>query len=218
MEKAKKVRELRESLGMSRKQFCEHFQIPYRTVSEWEKDGRHAPDYVLKLLEYSVQMEKSDAGKKILNTTLCYLIKGDQYLMLHRTKKENDINKDKWIGVGGKVQDGESPEDCVDREVFEETGYRLAERWFRGIVTFIYGNITEYMFLFTSENFDGEERECDEGDLVWVNRKDVYDLPIWEGDKIFFRLLEEQEKFFSLKLVYDENQVLTKAELDGAEI
>ena len=153
----------------------------------------------------------------IINTTLCYLIREDQYLMLHRTKKEYDINKDKWIGVGGKAEEGESPEDCVVREVFEETGLTLKSQKFRGIVTFLYKNITEYMFLFTSEDFEGEQQICDEGELVWIPKKDVFDLPIWEGDKIFFRLLEEREDFFSLKLVYDEEERLIKAVIDGKE-
>ncbi len=153
-----------------------------------------------------------------VNTTLCYLMKDDKYLMLHRTKKEHDINKDKWIGVGGKSEPGESPEDCVRREVWEETGYWLGQCDFRGIITFVYRDITEYMYLFTSTEFSGEERECTEGDLVWVPQKKVYDLPIWEGDKIFFRLLEERSTFFSLKLVYDANEALVQAMLDGEMI
>ena len=152
----------------------------------------------------------------ILNTTLCYLERDGRYLMLHRTKKENDINKDKWIGVGGKTEFGESPEDCVRREVLEETGYVLQSQAFRGIVTFVYGDITEYMYLYTSEDFSGEEIICDEGELVWIEKEKVCDLPIWEGDKIFFRLLRERKDFFSLKLVYDENGNLTETELDGS--
>ena len=101
--------------------------------------------------------------------TLCYIEKDDKYLMLHRTKKEGDINKNKWIGVGGHFEDGESPEDCVMREVFEETGLTLTAMQFRGVVTFISGNgLTEYMFLFTANNFEGELIDCDEGELVWI--------------------------------------------------
>ncbi len=151
----------------------------------------------------------------IMNTTLCYLNRDGKYLMLHRTKKEKDINKDKWIGVGGKTEFGESPEDCVRREVLEETGYTLCSQAFRGIVTFVYGDITEYMYLYTSEDFVGEEIVCDEGELVWIEKEKVCDLPIWEGDKIFFRLLEERKDFFSLKLVYDEEGKLTETMLDG---
>ena len=153
-----------------------------------------------------------------VNTTLCYLIKDNKYLMLHRTKKANDINKDKWIGVGGKAEAGESPEDCVRREVWEETGFRLGKCDFRGIVTFVYQDITEYMYLLTSTEFSGKERECAEGDLVWVPCGEVCNLPIWEGDKIFFRLLAEGRAFFSLKLVYDESGALVQAVLDDVEM
>ena len=140
----------------------------------------------------------------VINSTLCYLIRDDAYLMLHRTKKEGDYNKDKWIGVGGKFEEKESPEDCVKREVLEETGYRLKTMRYRGIVTFLYQDITEYMHLFTSDSFEGEEIVCDEGDLEWVPISEACNLPIWEGDKLFFRLLEENAPFFSLKLEYDE--------------
>jgi 8-oxo-dGTP diphosphatase len=125
--------------------------------------------------------------------------------MLHRTKKEKDENHDKWIGIGGKMEEGESPFDCILREAKEEIGATLEEVKYRGIVTFvsnIYG--TEYMHLFTANEFEGEIKpDCDEGRLEWVKKEDVYNLPVWEGDKIFFRLLETEEKFFSLKLVYE---------------
>ena len=138
------------------------------------------------------------------NTTLCYIEKDGKYLMLHRVKKENDMSRDKWLGIGGKFEDGESPEDCVIREVKEETGLTLDSVRYRGIVTFvsdIYG--TEYMHMFTADSFSGDMRECDEGDLVWIDKKEIYDLNVWEGDKIFFRLLDECEGFFSLKLKYE---------------
>ena len=138
------------------------------------------------------------------NTTLCYIEKDGKYLMLHRVKKENDMSRDKWLGIGGKFEEGESPEDCVKREVKEETGLTLESVKYRGIVTFVsdvYG--TEYMHMFTSGDFSGNMRECDEGDLVWVDKKEIYDLNVWEGDKIFFRLLDECGGFFSLKLKYE---------------
>ena len=144
-------------------------------------------------------------------TTLCYLIRDNQYLMMHRVKKENDINKDKWIGVGGHFEDGESPDECLLREVKEETGLTLLDYKARGIITFIYGeDVVEYMHLYTSDSFTGTLTDCDEGELVWVPVSEVPGLPIWEGDKVFFRLLEEREDFFSLKLVYDRNDRLTQ--------
>ncbi len=150
-----------------------------------------------------------------MNTTLVYIEKEDKYLMLHRIKKKNDINKDKWIGIGGKFMEGESPEECVRRETLEETGLTLGKIAYRGIITFIFNkNETEYMHLFTCRDFFGTQRECDEGVLEWVNKKDVYTLPIWEGDKIFFKLLEGEYPFFSLKLIYDGDRLLS-AVLDG---
>lgn len=152
-------------------------------------------------------------------STLCYIEKDGKYLMLHRTVKKNDVNKDKWIGVGGHFEQDESPEECVLREVKEETGYTLTSYKFRGLVTFISGNgVTEYMSLFTADGFEGEQIACDEGELEWVEKSKVQSLNIWEGDKIFFRLLEEREEFFSLKLVYDGHDKLIKASLDGKNI
>ena len=137
-------------------------------------------------------------------TTLCYIEHDDSYLMMHRTKKEKDINKDKWIGIGGHFEYGESPDECLLREVDEETGLTLTSYTARGVITFIYGeNVVEYMHLYTADGFTGEIHECDEGELVWVPKEKVMELPIWEGDKIFFRLLNERKDFFSLKLVYD---------------
>ncbi len=162
---------------------------------------------------------KNCRSRALKLTTLCYIEKDEKYLMLHRVVKKNDTNKDKWIGVGGRFEADESPQDCVLREVLEETGYRLTSYKLRGIVTFVSGKYeTEYMFLFTADGFEGEPIECDEGVLEWVDKKSVYDLNIWEGDKIFFRLLEERDAFFSLKLVYNENDELIESVLDGVPL
>ncbi len=141
----------------------------------------------------------------MLNTSLCYIEKDDAYLMIHRVKKKNDANHDKWIGVGGKFESGESPFDCARREILEECGVTVKNLNYRGIVTFVsdeYG--TEYMHLFTATEYDGEiNYDCDEGNLEWVKKEKIKNLPIWEGDKIFFELLERGERFFSLKLRYE---------------
>ena len=143
------------------------------------------------------------------NTTLCYIEKDDAYLMLHRVKKENDENHDKWIGVGGKFEACESPEDCLIREVKEETGLTLTDYRYRGLVTFVSDEWgTEYMHLFTAAEYEGEIKECDEGNLEWVPKTRIEQLNLWEGDKIFFRLLEEEIGFFSLKLYYDEDTLI----------
>lgn len=152
-------------------------------------------------------------------STLCYIEQDNKYLMLHRTTKENDINKDKWIGVGGHFEEGESPEECLLREVREETGYHLTSYRYRGIVTFLSGSgEIEYMSLFTADGATGDPIPCDEGELAWVEKSAVWDLNIWEGDKIFFRLLDEELPFFSLKLVYDGAGGLVRAVLNGREM
>lgn len=151
-------------------------------------------------------------------TTLCYLETEDAYLMMHRVKKEQDENRDKWIGVGGHFEEGESPEECLLREVKEETGLTLTDYRFCGIVTFvsdIWG--TEYMCLYTATGWQGEWKECREGDLQWVLKEQIEGLNLWEGDKIFFRLLQEEHPFFSLKLEY-RGETLEKAILDGREL
>ena len=152
-------------------------------------------------------------------STLCYLEKDDSYLMLHRTKRKNDANKDKWIGIGGKFEAGESPDECLIREVHEETGVKLNSYKFRGIITFT-SDVweTEYMHLFTSNDFEGKISECNEGIPKWVKKSQIKDLPIWEGDKIFFNLLAKDSEFFSLKLSYDKNERLTSAILNGKSI
>ena len=152
-------------------------------------------------------------------STLCYIEREGKYLMLHRTVKKNDVNKDKWIGVGGHFEADETPEECVLREVKEETGYTLTSYKYRGLVTFISGNgVTEYMSLFTADGFEGEEIPCNEGTLEWVDKDKVNDLNIWEGDKIFFTLLNQGGPFFSLKLVYDGGDKLVEVALDGKQL
>ena len=153
------------------------------------------------------------------NTTLCYLYRGREALMLHRVKKAVDENKDKWIGIGGKFEEGESPEDCLLREVREETGLTLTAWRYRGIVTFVSDEWgTEYMHLFTADAWEGDLRQdCDEGVLEWIDRKKLTELPIWEGDRIFLRLLEEEAPFFSLKLRYEGDR-LAEAVLNGKTV
>ena len=156
----------------------------------------------------------------MFNCTLCYLENDrGEYLMLHRVKKKNDVNHDKWIGVGGKFERDESPEDCLLREVREETGLTLTQFRFRAVVTFVaQGYETEYMHLYTATGWTGELRECDEGDLEWVPKDKVRDLPIWVGDKLFFRLIKDPDSpFFSLKLEYVGDE-LVRAVLDGKEL
>lgn len=154
----------------------------------------------------------------MLNTTLCYLERDGKYLMLHRVKKKNDLNHDKWIGVGGKFEADESPEECLLREVREETGLTLTDWRYRGIVTFVSDTWeSEYMHLFTADGFTGTMTDCDEGTLEWVEKSAVPSLPDWEGDKIFLRLLAEDAPFFSLKLCY-EGDTLTYAALNGKQL
>ena len=161
----------------------------------------------------------SENGLKRYETTLCYIYGPSGVLMMHRTKKENDINKDKYIGVGGHLEHGESPEECVLREVKEETGLRMTSFRLRGIITFVIDDIDEITFLYTCDAWDGElpSGSCDEGELVWIEEDKIEDLPIWPVDKIFFRLLKERDDVFSLKLTYIID-VLTDAALDGKKI
>lgn len=172
----------------------------------------------MKKLQKSFYKESSN---NMILSTLCYIEKDNKYLMLHRVKKEADANKDKWIGVGGKFEDGESPEECVLREVKEETGLTLTKYQFRGIITFVSDKWeTEYMHLFTATEYEGEDGfaewdnynesnsikkkyECSEGELVWVQKSQIPNLYIWEGDKVFLQLLDEKKEFFSLKLRYE---------------
>ncbi len=155
----------------------------------------------------------------MIQSTLCY-IENDrgQYLMLHRVKKENDANHDKWIGIGGKFEDGESPEECVLRETREETGLTLTDYRYRGLVTFVSDRWeTEYMHLFTATGYTGAIHECNEGVLEWIGKAELLALPQWEGDRIFLRLLDQDVPFFSLKLRY-EGEKLRQAVLNGKEL
>ena len=158
---------------------------------------------------------------KSMLTTLCYIEKEDRYLKLHRISKKNDVNKEKWIGVGGHFEKDESPEDCLLREVKEETGLALTSYHFRGIVTFILkdkgSELTEYMCLYTADYYEGTLCDCNEGVLKWVDKNEIFNLNLWEGDRIFLRLLQENHPFFSLKLVYEGN-CLKEAVLDGKRI
>ena len=151
----------------------------------------------------------------MINTTLCYITRGTQVLMLHRVKKEKDINKDKWIGIGGKFLEGESPDECLLREAKEETGLRLTHWQCRGIVTFLNDCCEgEFMYLFTADGFEGQLTDCDEGTLCWVERDFVDSLPKWEGDKIFLDLLWKDAPFFLLTLRYSGDR-LQEAVLNG---
>ena len=145
------------------------------------------------------------------NTTLCHIEKDGKYLMLHRVKKENDLNHAKWVGIGGKFEDKESPEQCNQREVLEETGLTLLKSNYRGIVTFVSDKWeTEYMHIFTSNLFEGEICECDEGTLEWIDKKELLSLPLWVGDKIFLKLIDDESyPFFSLRLEYMGDQLIS---------
>ena len=155
----------------------------------------------------------------MINTTLCYITSGNQVLMLHRTKKENDLNKDKWIGIGGKFEANESPDECLLREVYEETGLTLNAWKCHGIITFLTDGEFEgeFMYLFSSDDFSGALKDCDEGDLQWVSRDFLDNLPKWEGDKIFLELMWQDAPFFLLKLRYSGDR-LVEAILNGKSL
>lgn len=145
----------------------------------------------------------------MINTTLCYIENNHKYLMLHRTKKEHDLNEGKWIGVGGKFEKGETPEECLLREVKEETGLTLTKYRLRAVITFISNQWeTEYMYLFTATEFNGELIECNEGELEWIDKDEIGNLNVWEGDKIFLKKLIEEDHFFTLKVVYEGEQLV----------
>lgn len=148
-------------------------------------------------------------------TTLCYIERDSQYLMLHRTKKADDYNHDKWVGIGGHIESGETPLECVLREVWEETGLQLLDCSYRGIVRFRSDEYEdEDMHLFSAAKFIGEIVDCDEGDLAWIDKGDLLRLTMWEGDRIFLRLLDSRQDFFDLTLSYH-GESLVSATLDG---
>ncbi len=148
-------------------------------------------------------------------TTLCYIERDGKYLLMHRTKKAADINGGKWVGIGGHFEEGESADECLLRETKEETGLTLTSFKLRGLVAFVSDRWpTEYMFLYTADGFSGEVADaCDEGELQWVDKGAVYSLPIWEGDKIFLRMLEENRPFFFLKLCYEGDKLVSSAQV-----
>ena len=158
-------------------------------------------------------MDKESGWKKMHITTLCYIEQDGKYLMLHRTKKKHDINENKWIGVGGHAEGTEEPEECLLREVKEETGLTLTSYRFRALITFVSDQQEpEMMCLFTADGFTGELITCNEGDLVWVPKEEVPKLPTWEGDAIFLKLLlEDEERFFTLRLVYEGDKLVEKS-------
>ncbi|MBP1586907.1 MAG: 8-oxo-dGTP diphosphatase [Clostridia bacterium] len=150
------------------------------------------------------------------NTTLCYVEKDGQYLMLHRVKKERDVNRDKWIGIGGGFLEDESPEDCILREALEETGLVLHEPKLRAVVTFVIEDgECEQMFLFKCDRFSGELRECDEGVLEFIDKDRLFELDIWEGDRFFLQRIRDEGEFFTMKLVYDREGRLLEASENG---
>lgn len=141
-------------------------------------------------------------------TVMIYLEKENQYLMLYRNKKEKDINKNKYIGIGGHVEEGETPDVTLIREVKEETGLNLLSFIKRGIVYFVLNGYVEEMHVYTSNNFEGEMIECNEGELIWINKNEVLNLPIWAGDKYFLKHLLEDDKYFTMKLVYEDDNLV----------
>lgn len=145
----------------------------------------------------------------MINTTLCYIKKDNKYLMLHRIKKQNDINKDKWIGIGGKFEENESPDECLLREVYEETGLTLTNYKLRGIITFVSNEYEgEYMYLYTADDFTGTIKDCNEGFLEWISKEKLLSLPTWEGDRLFLNKILNDEDFFMLKLVYEGDKLV----------
>lgn len=141
-------------------------------------------------------------------TTLCYVEKDGMYLLLHRTKKKDDINAGKYIGIGGHIEHNETPTECIIREAYEETGLKLNNPKLRGIITFVIDDYDEYTFLYTCDDFEGSLKECNEGELSWVDKDEIFSLPMWEGDEVFLRKLCEDDAFISVKLVYVNDELI----------
>lgn len=158
-------------------------------------------------------MYKHMEDRRLRLTTICYIEKDDKYLMLHRTKKENDQSHDKWLGVGGKFEENESPDECVVREVKEETGLNLLSYRLRGVMTFVSDMWeTEYMFIYTADKFEGKLTECDEGELLWIEKSKILDLKLWEGDILFLKKLMEDCGFFTIKVQYQGEKLICATE------
>lgn len=147
-------------------------------------------------------------NNKVINTVTCYLIRGDEFLLLYRNKKKNDFNKGKYIGVGGHIEEGEAPSEAIDREVKEETNFDIIDKTLRALIIFYFDEFEEHMYLYTSSSFKGEMKECDEGTLKWVNINDFDKIPMWEGDQYFIDLLKKNEPYFEMSFLYNKDKLV----------
>ena len=147
-------------------------------------------------------------NNKVINTVTCYLIRGDEFLLLYRNKKKNDFNKGKYIGVGGHIEEGETPEEAIDREVKEETNLDIISKELRALIIFYFDEFEEHMYLYTSRDYKGEIKECDEGTLRWVNYHEFNNIPMWEGDKYFIKPLLDNEPYFEMSFLYQEDKLI----------
>ena len=146
--------------------------------------------------------------KKIINTVSIYLIRGDEFLMLYRNKKKNDFNKGKYIGVGGHIEEGETPDEAINREVKEETNLDIISKELRALIIFYFDEFEEHMYLYTSKDFKGEIKECNEGTLKWINYHNFKDIPMWEGDKFFIKPLLDNEPYFEMSFLYKKDKLI----------